>query len=85
MVDAPTVTDAATSGITSVLSFLPAAAGLGTAAMGLVDSSKVFWGGRLTSGLDISRPVCKSFYQIQPAQMSPSVRPRSSRRSDPVG
>jgi hypothetical protein len=45
MVDAPTVTDAATSGITSVLSFLPAAAGLGTAAMGLVDSSKVFWGG----------------------------------------
>jgi hypothetical protein len=45
MVDVPTTTDIATSGITTVLTFLPAAAGLGTAAMGLVDASKAFCGG----------------------------------------
>jgi hypothetical protein len=37
--------DALTSSVTDIVNLLVAAAGLGTAAMGLVDASKAFWGG----------------------------------------
>jgi hypothetical protein len=46
MADAATTADLLSSGnLSNILNFLTAAAGLGTAAMGLVDSSKAFWGG----------------------------------------
>jgi hypothetical protein len=61
MVDVPTVTDAATSGITSALTFLPAAAGLGTAAMGLVDSSKAFGGGPSNFGFGYIKTGLREF------------------------
>lgn len=61
MVDVPTVTEAATSEITSALTFLPAAAGLGTAAMGLVDSSKAFWGGPSNFGFGYIKTGLRKF------------------------
>jgi hypothetical protein len=61
MVDVPTATDVATTGITSALTFLPAAAGLGTAAMGLVDSSKAFWGGPSNFGFGYIKTGLQEF------------------------
>jgi hypothetical protein len=61
MVDVPTATDVATSGITNALTFLPAAAGLGTAAMGLVDSSKAFWGGPSNFGFGYIKTGLQKF------------------------
>jgi hypothetical protein len=66
MVDVPTATEAATSGITSVLTFLPAAAGLGTAAMGLVDSSKAFWGGPSNFGFGYIETGLRKFLRDPP-------------------
>jgi hypothetical protein len=45
MPDAATTAGLLNSNLTTILNFISAAAGLGAAAMGLVDSSKAFWGG----------------------------------------
>lgn len=71
MVDVPAVTDVATSGITSALTFLPAAAGLGTAAMGLVDSSKAFAGGPSNFGFTDIKNDLQKFLPASPNRDAP--------------
>lgn len=59
----PATTDAMLSGrLGNILNFISAAAGLGTAAMGLVDASKAFWGGPSNFGFGCIRKAVDPFF-----------------------
>lgn len=59
----PATTDAMLSGrLGNILNFISAAAGLGTAAMGLVDASKAFWGGPSNFGFGCIRNAVDPFF-----------------------
>src|SRR4051812_14779792 len=75
--------DPALSGsLTEILNFLAAAGGLGTAAMGLVDATKVFWGGpsnfgfgHITSSLEpFLGPLSKSSQGFGKAEIVQTLR-----------
>jgi hypothetical protein len=61
VVDVPATTEFLSSGLTNVLSLLPVVGGLGTAAMGIVDSTKVFWGGPSNFGFGYVENGVKPF------------------------
>ena len=50
-----------TSGLTTALSFIPAAAGLGTAAMGVVGSSEAFAGGPSNLGFGFINKAIEAY------------------------
>jgi len=71
MSDAATTTNILTGNLGNILNFLSAAAGLGTAAMGLVDSTKVFGGGPSNFGFGYIEKALAPFFV--PAPGGPTV------------
>ena len=61
MPDGASTTNILSGNLGNILNFLSAAAGLGTAAMGLVDSTKAFWGGPSNFGFDHIKKAIEPF------------------------
>jgi hypothetical protein len=66
MPDAVTTTNILTGNLSNILNYLSAAAGLGTAAMGLVDSTKAFGGGPSNFGFGYIENVITPFFVTVP-------------------
>ncbi len=66
MADAATTTNILSGDLSNILNFLSAAAGLGTAAMGLVDATKAFCGGPSNFGFGYIKKAVEPFFVKAP-------------------
>jgi hypothetical protein len=66
MADATTTTNILNGDLSNILNFVSAAAGLGTAAMGLVDATKAFFGGPSNFGFGYIKKAVEPFFVRAP-------------------